>query len=643
MEMTAHSPNQRPAMGLVLVAAIALLAVGCAMTVDGFFPPAIGLRWARWIFMTVEIIVGLYIVAVSVGLAARFEWARLSAIWIGALFSPFYVIRLLAMSEVLVAKTRDFKFAETVPNFFLLCLASVAVSTLVVTTLTSRRGRAVFAHVTDSERTDWLGLTCLNVCIALSLLVMVNYAASRYYTRWDVTRSAFYNLSDKTKTYLGSVRDEVEVIVYYQGLTPMSEYIENLLSEFRRFCPTLRVEYVDPIRHPIRSEQVRQQFGLTSPDTVVFAVGSGDSRRIKHVAKSEMADFEPFEETFFEEGGSRLIAFKAEEAFLSALQNVLQDKQPKVYFLTGNGERDPDEIDEYVGYADAAALLRKDNIVVSKLNLTLATEVPADCDLLIVAGPTSPLPAAAQQALKKYLDAGGRLFAMLDADTDHGLSSLLADYNVKVSNDVIFARHLRLLSGGHLFEGTMPFAAVQTYSDHPIVAKLTKTTTLFPFCRSVSALEPANTAASTKYRVSELARVPAAPAYWGEMNHASEGRHVRYTPGVDLAGPLAVAVAVESVPQPEAPQSGSTRLVVVGSSSYLLPPHLSQGNANFFLNAVNWLLRRHALVGILPKTPQQYAVRMSPEEARWTKIVVIAGIPGLIALLGLVTWIVRRK
>jgi ABC-type uncharacterized transport system involved in gliding motility auxiliary subunit len=635
MEMTAPNPKKRPALGLVVVAALALLVVGVALILDGCFPPEFGSDWTRSGFMAVEIVLGLYIVAVSVGLAARFEWARLSAIWVGALFSPFYALRLLTVSEALVTRSRDFKFAETVPNFFLLCLGAVAISTLVVTTLTSRSGRAAFEHVTDRERTDWMGLTCLNVCIALSLVVMINYAANRYYTRWDVTRAAFYNLSERTKAILRDIQQPVDVIVFGNFMlsetdtSELKDHLSNLLSEFRRFTPHLRIEYVDPFLSPDRGEELRARFGIAEPNTVIFSVGTGESARRKFVSHAELAIYDN------SEGRMRMASFTAESAFVTALLNVLQEKQPKVYFLTGHGERDVEEPDAFVGFSRAGVALRRENLLIGKINLATANQIPADCDLLIVAGPTSVLPDDEIRILRDYMAKGGQMLVLLDALTLHPMKPLLDEWNVKVGDDVIIHRNHRVvILPGLETVRPAPFAEVEQYGDHPAVRSMAGLNTRFPLARSLGVLDP-----QSRIRVTELARTKSAPDFWGETNWRAEGDRPEFNEGADAAGPLTVAVVAEAAGE----ANGKGRMIVVGSSFFLTNRHFTANNYNFFINAVNWLLARPAMIGIVAKTPHEYALRMKPEDIRNTKILVIGVIPACVAMLGFVMWLVRRK
>jgi ABC-type uncharacterized transport system involved in gliding motility auxiliary subunit len=507
--------------------------------------------------------------------------------------------------------------------------------------LTSPSGRAAFPHVTDRERTDWLGMTCLTLCIALDLVVMVNYVVNRHYERYDVSRAAFYNLSDKTKSLLTHLKEPVNVVVFFSPENDLYEHVTNLLSEYERFSPHLHIEYVDPFRAPSKSEQVRRLYDIGQENVVIFSTGSGSALRKKYVGAYDLADYESGSDNPFEPAQPRLRALKAEQAFTSAILNVLQERQPKVYFLIGHGEHDPEDFDERNGYSSLATYLKRDNLQLAKLDLVLQPEVPADCDLLVIAGPTKRIAPAEVQNLRHYLTNGGRLLVLIDALTDGGLDPLLTEWNLRANRDVILGR----VSLMGVASGVSAVAYVQEYGAHPVVDKMRGVSTQFPYACSIEPLSPASPFApsKSKARVTELALTP--ESFWGERNFEEEfaQKRLKRDEGVDKPGPLAVAAAAEAMLPDgrEAPRGG--RVVLIGSSSFAANGALDGNNLDFFLNAVNWLLRRQELIGIAPKVPQEFALRMSPQQLFWTRLCVVFGLPGLVAGLGAVIWLVRRK
>jgi ABC-type uncharacterized transport system involved in gliding motility auxiliary subunit len=85
--------------------------------------------------------------------------------------------------------------------------------------------------------------------------------------------------------------------------------------------------------------------------------------------------------------------------------------------------------------------------------------------------------------------------------------------------------------------------------------------------------------------------------------------------------------------------------VLVGSAHFLENDTV-QGDtvgANFFINAIDWLVKTNATLDISPKQPQVYGISLSPMSERtvtWTALIFI---PGLALALGLFAWFSRRK
>jgi ABC-type uncharacterized transport system involved in gliding motility auxiliary subunit len=88
---------------------------------------------------------------------------------------------------------------------------------------------------------------------------------------------------------------------------------------------------------------------------------------------------------------------------------------------------------------------------------------------------------------------------------------------------------------------------------------------------------------------------------------------------------------------------GVTRLVVIGTSRFVDNSSLGGGNLDFFMNSVNWLLQREQLMAVSPKVPDEFRLDMSPSQQHAVYMLVIGGLPLLVAILGSVVWLSRRK
>ena len=123
----------------------------------------------------------------------------------------------------------------------------------------------------------------------------------------------------------------------------------------------------------------------------------------------------------------------------------------------------------------------------------------------------------------------------------------------------------------------------------------------------------------------------------------------------DTPGPVSIAVSVESAPkdggkkdtenkEAKAPAPPKTfRLVVVGNSRFAGNGTIGNaGNANFALNAINWLAGQERLVGIAPKTPEQASLALTRAQVNRIGLFAIVGMPVFAIVLGVWVWYRRR-
>src|SRR5262249_33402578 len=110
----------------------------------------------------------------------------------------------------------------------------------------------------------------------------------------------------------------------------------------------------------------------------------------------------------------------------------------KAYFVQGHGEHSPTATDTPNGYSEFSDLLREINVKFDMLTLFGTGEIPADCNLLIIAGPTDVFLKEELEKVEGYLNQGGRLLALFNFNSGTrltGLEKILARWDVAVGND----------------------------------------------------------------------------------------------------------------------------------------------------------------------------------------------------------------
>ena len=470
--------------------------------------------------------------------------------------------------------------------------------------------------------------TGLALALAAAIFGMVNYASFRHYKHADLSRTKLYQLSEKTTGLLKSLTNAIDVIVFFQPGQDVYDDVDNLLKEYQESSKLIRVQKVDPDRDLARTEMLAKKYQVAKPNVVVFDNGG----RTKFVTTEDIVEMDY---SGMQMGMQpRKTGFKGEQAFSSAIQNITQVKTPTVYFLQGHGERDPEGYDRRNGFSNLAREIKRDNTTVKKVTLGEQKAIPADADVLVIAGPQKRLAPAEVEQIRLFIAKQGRVLFLLDSLTDTGLTPLLKEWGVRVGDDVV-VDPTRTLSGNELF--------VTQYERHPITEKLGGVSSVMYLPRSVEAVEeaaPGPDATPDKPRVTTLVKCTAAG--WGETDPTQNP--LRYDPGVDHKGPVGVAVAVEKGGAPGAVdvQIKPVRMAVFGDSSFLANGALIGGNTDFFLSALNWLLDRKELMAIAPKTIQEYHLVLDQRQLRWLGWAVIGGLPALVAIFGILVWLQRR-
>ena len=465
------------------------------------------------------------------------------------------------------------------------------------------------------------------VALAAVLVVMVNYLAQRNYVRSDWSRSRFYGLSGKTTSLLDSLSNRVDVTVFFQPGHPSYDDVVNLLKEYAFACPHLRVERVDPNRSLARTEELARRYQVTELNVVVFD-SNGRSKVVRAEELMEM-DYSGLGQG----QPPQASAFKGEQVFSSALQSIAQDRAPVVYFLHGHGERDINDRDPYTGYSELAQRVRGDNAEVRDFTLAAQHGVPADADVVVIAGPTKDFSTQEIELLRNWVEKNGRLLTLLDTGPTGGLEGLLEAWGVRMDDDVVVDPG-RSLTGLDLF--------VDTYGPHPITRRLQQITSVFYLPRSV---EPEAAPTGQVDRADQPVITPlvySSPDSWAESD--LEQKPMKYDARRDRRGPITLAVAVERGPQQVVDVDiRPTRLVVFGDTDFLSNGALSGGNADLFMSSLNWLLDREQLMAIAPKPVQETRLVMTQGQVTSLFWVVTFMIPGLIAILGAGVWLQRRS
>jgi ABC-type uncharacterized transport system involved in gliding motility auxiliary subunit len=451
-----------------------------------------------------------------------------------------------------------------------------------------------------ARQTKYAAYATSYILVVLAGVVIGNILADRYNKSFDATANKRYSLSAQTAKIVKGLKQPA-TITYYNQSTHFREG-KDLLDEYANLSPKVHVDYIDPDKNPVAA----QEAGIREMGTAVVQVGMK-----KDTAKS-----------------------MNEEGITGALIRDLKSNTRTVCFVTGSGEHRLDDSDRE-GLSHLKDLLGKDDYESKSIDLLQKAEVPADCTTLVVAGPTRNYEQPEVDAIKKYVEDGGRALFMLDpplkvghseiADND-ALTSLLQSWGVTMQKDLI----LDMNPIGQLAGVGPQVALVTTYASQPIVDDMKGVATGFPLSRSMEIKGTDKTSVQKLFDSSETSLATS------NLSAAS----VNVNDPKNKKGPMTLAAAGTYTTGKENSQG---RFVVVGSSSWLDNGFLDfNGNNDLAMNTINWLSSDEDLISIRPKPEEDRRITMTRAQLSWVRATSQFLLPMIVVIAGVGVWWKRR-
>lgn len=449
-------------------------------------------------------------------------------------------------------------------------------------------------------------LVVLEVAIVLGMVAAVgvaNYFAAQNPKEWDLTRDGLFSLQEQSVQVAEALDQKITIYGFFRS----SENARNVLREsvalYSLYTDRLELEFVNPDSPP---PELVERFDLNSQSPrIVFAAEDGQFAKIR---------------------------VPTEESFTNALIKVAQKDARKVYFLTGHGEPTITDVAAEEGFAAAASALRSEGYQVEGLSLVDRENVPKDAAAVIVAGARSALFPNEVQALKAWLNRGGRVAVFHEPGLDYGMEQIWRPFGVDIGDDLVLEPNPTGRAKGFGYESPV----IQSYEPHPITRKLGNAASLFYRARSVQPkVGLANLEVSTLLQTS--------PTSWGDADWRAGGPPERGEG--DIPGPVPLAVAVTKKTATVANKlNDEARMVVFGDLHFANNRFLPMGaHRDLFVNAVNWTVGDDDRLTIRPKSRTGDRLPITETQQYGIMFFSVNLLPLLIVGLGFSVWAVRRR
>jgi ABC-type uncharacterized transport system involved in gliding motility auxiliary subunit len=462
--------------------------------------------------------------------------------------------------------------------------------------------------VTLMKRFLHYSLQLKNIAFSLLLLagaIALYLLANLYPLHWDATRNASNSLTSSSIDILKQLPGKLNITMYANSkdaeLGDIELFVRDFIGLYQRYKTDITLTFVDPVKdaEAMRKAQIR-----ANREMIVEYAG-----RTEH------------------------LTLLNEQSLTSALLRLAHTKNQKLMYVDGHGERKLDGPANH-DLGDFGKKLRQNGFQIASLNLALAQDVPGNGSVLVITQPQIRLLPGEVDKILRYVDNGGNLLWLLDAEPLHGLERLAAKLGILLTPGIVTDPDAQKMNAPDYW------TLGASYPPHPITANF-NLITAFPYARALgredSSGQADNEDSDTGKKWQRSTLVEAASNGW--VSRASIPRKSRFDKNRDIPGPFSLAIALE-----RSIEAHQQRIVVVGSGAFLANAYVGNGgNLDLGINMVNWLTHEEHLITAQPRATLDNTITLSKNQLSVISIGFVIVLPLLLAVTGAALWWRRRS
>lgn len=304
--------------------------------------------------------------------------------------------------------------------------------------------------------------------LLLVILFAVNWLASVFHARFDLTKEKRYTLSKATKDLLKSLDDDVQIDVFLKGNFPSKfRKLTNSVNEFLALLKEsnnskLIYRFISPL------DEIPGTNGVKYADTLISMgasainlkaqVKTGESSSlafpyaiIKYHGREQLVTLFTVPPLFTSTSESSEKVINSAEAlleyqFVNSLNRLTQEKKPGIIYATGNGEPTDYRVQ------DLEQTLIKDYRF-GPYDIS-SRPIPSEADVLLIVKPTIAFTEEEKIKIDQFVMRGGKLLCFIDNliaeqdslsykpetiayDRNLNLTDLFFRYGLRVNTDLV--------------------------------------------------------------------------------------------------------------------------------------------------------------------------------------------------------------
>ena len=448
----------------------------------------------------------------------------------------------------------------------------------------------------------------LFVVLLLGIALGLGYLATRYHLQQDLTHNANNSLEPASVEVLRQLSGPVNITVYATEqdarLGDIRKIIRDFLSLYQRYKSDINLVFIDPSKE---AEKTRAANIQLNGEMVVEYAG-----RSEHLTQIN------------------------EQIVTSTLLRLAHSRDQIVMYLDGHGERKLDGIANHDLGSLFGAKLKQNGFHLNSLNLALAQEVPSNVSVLVITQPQLDLMPGEVDKLLRYVERGGNLLWLVDAEPLHGLEPIAEKFDLLLPPGIV----IDPAATGMNAPSTWSLGA--TYPPHAITRNF-NLITAFPSARPLVWNE--NPDWQHHVLVEVAARGWVSRSITGGNAATDKPLDENRLSGhpfdkqQDTPGPVVIAMALQ-----RHINDRDQRIVVVGSGAFLSNSYAGNGgNVDLGVNMVNWLVGEEHLITLQPRAAKDSSLVLSKTELNVISIGFLLVLPLMLAGVGGFIWWKRRR
>ena len=484
--------------------------------------------------------------------------------------------------------------------------------------------------------------------IVLAVVVLVNIVIARLNLSKDMNSDYLYTLSSDTVDFANGLQDDITIYYLVEDghEAQTSSYtkvinVENIINLYADL-PHITVEKKNPVLYPNFAKEYTDE-SISDNDVIVVNNRNQKSQYLSF--QEDMIDY-----TYDTSSGSMETipqTLKIESAVTSAIQKVTLENTKKVYVAQGHSMQALNE--------DFTDLLSKSGMEQEDFDLTKNTEIPEECDLLILHSPGADITENEYTYISEYLKEGGKAMFLMNytADTPN-YDKLLKDYGINVQSGYVLDPDQYFVSyGSGAYMLLTPEASTES-SD--LTAGLGEKDVLAWYSKGMTSEKKVRSSLTV-----ESVLQTSDASYSREISSDNSDDDLEKKDS-DQAGPFSVAMtALDTHAEDTKGEGYATKIFALGSVAFMdVPTNYGSttsiissemgeqyGNRTILVNALKWLVGDAGdeieVLNIPDRTLLEETVQLNSSDITfWTAALVVV-LPLALLVIGFLIWNQRRK